>query len=93
MLRRGATYVTSAILPIRNVDLTSLPVARIVLILKAELFLRTTTPQPAPISRPPKRLGTYTAHPAEQPLSLQDHSQPVRFRNIWVRKINPSNEQ
>jgi hypothetical protein len=26
----------------RNVDLTSLPIARIVLILKAELFLRTT---------------------------------------------------
>ena len=38
MLRRGATYVTSAILPIRNVDLTSLPIARIVLILKVELF-------------------------------------------------------
>jgi hypothetical protein len=42
MLPRGATYVTSAILPIRNVDLTSLPIAHIVLILKAELFLRTT---------------------------------------------------
>ena len=43
MLRRGATYVMSAILPIRNVDRTSLPIAHIVLILKAELFLRTTT--------------------------------------------------
>jgi len=42
MLRRDATYVMSAILPIRNVDLTSLPIAHIVLILKAELFLRTT---------------------------------------------------
>jgi len=39
LLRRDATYVTSAILPIRNVDLTSLPIARILLILKAELFL------------------------------------------------------
>ena len=29
-------------MPTRNVDLTSLPIARIVLILKAELFLRTT---------------------------------------------------
>ena len=38
LLRRDATYVTSAILPIRNVNLTSLPIARIVLILKAELF-------------------------------------------------------
>jgi hypothetical protein len=42
LLRRDSADVTSAILPIRNVDLTSLPVARIVLILKAELFLRTT---------------------------------------------------
>ena len=32
--------------------------------------------------------GVYRPHPAEQPLSLQDHSQPVRFRNIWVRKLN-----
>lgn len=35
-----------------------------------------------------RRVGTYTAHPAEEPLSLQDHNQPVRFRNIWVRKLN-----
>ena len=41
MLRRDSADVTSAILPTRNVDLTSLPIARIVLILKAELFLRT----------------------------------------------------
>jgi hypothetical protein len=42
LLRRDAGYVTSAILPIRNVNLTLLPIDRIVLILKAELFLRTT---------------------------------------------------
>lgn len=35
--------------------------------------------------------GVYKAHPAEQPLSLQDHNQPVRYRNIWIRKLNEGN--
>jgi hypothetical protein len=29
----------------------------------------------------------YKAHPEKQPLSLQDHGNPVRYRNIWVREL------
>ena len=31
----------------------------------------------------------YAPHAAEEPLSIQDHAQPVRFKNIWIRKIQP----
>jgi hypothetical protein len=29
----------------------------------------------------------YAAHPEKQPLALQDHGNPVRYRNIWVREL------
>ena len=29
----------------------------------------------------------YTPHAAELPLTLQDHSNPVRYRNVWVRRL------
>ncbi len=29
----------------------------------------------------------YSAHPEALPISLQDHGNPMRFRNVWVRKL------
>ncbi|HSD29108.1 MAG TPA: DUF1080 domain-containing protein, partial [Vicinamibacteria bacterium] len=31
----------------------------------------------------------YSAHPEKLPISLQDHNHPVRFRNVWIRELQP----
>ena len=34
-----------------------------------------------------RQVATYRPHEAELPVSLQDHGNPVRYRNVWIRRL------
>jgi hypothetical protein len=36
-----------------------------------------------------RQVAHYVAQPAEDSLMLQNHNDPVRYRNIWVRRVPP----
>lgn len=37
-----------------------------------------------------KSVAKYSPHSDKEPIGLQDHQNPIRYRNIWIRPLKDS---
>jgi hypothetical protein len=58
----------------------------IVTVLHNGILVHNATPFWGPTAH--KKIDPYTVDNAKGPIALQDHGNPVRYRNIWIRPIN-----
>jgi hypothetical protein len=59
----------------------------VVTVLHNGILVHNATPFWGPTAH--KKIDPYTPDTAKGPLALQDHGNPVRYRNIWIRPLTP----